>query len=278
MERGFFIMQPFKFFIAFMLFLFILPILISQISSDHSQESSSKEPITKPVAFANELTQLNTISLSSKTPRILYYFSHPEEAYKPILAEKLGVATNSASHKETNITSLTPAFTQYFTFNQIQADSLQVNVAGELQKLGLKYSASYATTRPHIQERLKNQTYDLIIDFHRDSAKKSVTSVSNENISYARIAFVIGTKNKNYEQNLVYAQALHEQLNAMVPNISRGIMKKGEPGSNGIYNQDLAPNMILIELGGVENTEEELTRTISILSTAIAKMFSSEQL
>ena len=55
-------------------------------------------------------------------------------------------------------------------------------------------------------------------------------------------------------------------------------MKKGEPGSNGIYNQDLAPNMILIELGGVENTEEELTRTISILSTAIAKMFSSEQL
>jgi stage II sporulation protein P len=276
MERGFFIMQPIKFFIAFMLFLFILPILISQISSDYSQDSSSKEPIIKPVAFANEMTQLNTISLSSKSPRILYYFAHPEEAFKPITNEKLGVVTTS--HKETNITSLTPTFTQYFTFNQIQADSLQVNVPGELQKLGLKYSDSYATIRPHIQERLKNQTYDLIIDFHRDAAKKSVTTVSHEEMNFARVAFVVGTKHKNYDQNLVYAQALHEQMNAIIPNISRGIMKKGQVGSNGIYNQDLAPNIILIELGGIDNTEEEIERTIAVISNAIAKMFSSEQL
>ena len=276
MERGFFIMQPFKFFIAFMLFLFILPILISQISSDNSQESSSKEPITKPVAFANEVSQLNTISFASKTPRILYYFAHPEEAFKPIVSEKLGVS--ATSHKATNITSLTPTFTQYFTFNQIQADSLQVNVAGELQKLGLNYSDSYATIRPHIIERLKNQTYDLIIDFHRDAAKKSVTTVSHEEMNFARVAFVIGTKHKSYDNNLVYAQALHEQMNAIVPNISRGIIKKGESGSNGIYNQDIAPNMILIELGGIDNTEEELARTIAVISNAIAKMFSNEQL
>ncbi|WP_079524092.1 stage II sporulation protein P [Solibacillus isronensis] len=34
----------------------------------------------------------------------------------------------------------------------------------------------------------------------------------------------------------------------------------------GIYNPDLAENMVLIELGKIENTEEEINRTISVLS------------
>lgn len=31
-------------------------------------------------------------------------------------------------------------------------------------------------------------------------------------------------------------------------------------------NQDLAENMVLIELGGIDNTEEEINRTLSVLS------------
>ncbi|MFL0584386.1 stage II sporulation protein P [Solibacillus silvestris] len=34
----------------------------------------------------------------------------------------------------------------------------------------------------------------------------------------------------------------------------------------GIYNQDLAENMVLIERGEIENTEEEINRTLSVLS------------
>jgi stage II sporulation protein P len=76
----------------------------------------------------------------------------------------------------------------------------------------------------------------------------------------------------------LYAQKLHEQLNAIVPSISRGILKKGEEGANGIYNQDLARNIVLIELGGIDNTEEELMRTIAVLARAIANMKQNEQL
>lgn len=259
-----------------MSFLFILPIIISQISSGYSQEASLPEPTIKPVAYANEITQLNAIHLSSKSPRVLFFFSHPEEAFKPITNAKEGVITTS--HQNSNIKALTPLFTEYFTFNQIQAESLQVNVPGEMKKLGLKYKDSYKVIRPHIQETLKTKSYDLIIDFHRDAAKKSVTTATYEDMKFARVAFVIGTKHKNYQSNLIYAQALHEQMNAVVPNISRGIMKKGEAGSNGIYNQDLAENMILVELGGIDNTEEEIARTIAVISSAIAKMFMTEQL
>lgn len=44
-------------------------------------------------------------------------------------------------------------------------------------------------------------------------------------------------------------------------------------GVNGVYNQDLAPNMLLIELGGIDNTEDELERTMAILAQAIQKAF-----
>jgi len=59
------------------------------------------------------------------------------------------------------------------------------------------------------------------------------------------------------------------QLNEMVPGISRGVIGKKGDHVDGIYNQDLAENMVLIELGGIENTQEEINRTISLLAKVI---------
>ena len=40
--------------------------------------------------------------------------------------------------------------------------------------------------------------------------------------------------------------------------LSRGIFIKDRKSGNGVYNQDLSPNALLIEMGGVDNTPEEL--------------------
>jgi len=45
---------------------------------------------------------------------------------------------------------------------------------------------------------------------------------------------------------------------------------------NGIYNQDLANNMVLIELGGIDNTQEEINRTISVLAKAISNVLQEQ--
>ena len=47
--------------------------------------------------------------------------------------------------------------------------------------------------------------------------------------------------------------------------LSRGIYKR----SDVIFNQDLNPNAILIELGGVDNQIDELNNTLEILSKII---------
>ena len=46
------------------------------------------------------------------------------------------------------------------------------------------------------------------------------------------------------------------------------IQKEG-PGVNGIYNQDLSENIILLEVGANENTIEEVTNTLDIISQVI---------
>ena len=65
-------------------------------------------------------------------------------------------------------------------------------------------------------------------------------------------------------------------MNELVPGISRGVIKKEGERVDGIYNQDLSKEMLLIELGGIDNTEEELTRTAAVLTEAISKLLDSQ--
>ena len=46
-------------------------------------------------------------------------------------------------------------------------------------------------------------------------------------------------------------------------------MKKGGAGVNGIYNQDISSNAMLIEVGGVDNNIDEVLNTIEIISVIL---------
>ena len=57
--------------------------------------------------------------------------------------------------------------------------------------------------------------------------------------------FVIGGEHPNYGWNEQLAQNLSEQLNKLVPGISRGILLKEGKGVDGVYNQDLSKNFLM---------------------------------
>ncbi|WP_212959004.1 stage II sporulation protein P, partial [Bacillus sanguinis] len=42
---------------------------------------------------------------------------------------------------------------------------------------------------------------------------------------------------------------------------------------NGVYNQDLSPNALLIEMGGVDNTPEELYASVDALVEAFSHYY-----
>lgn len=145
----------------------------------------------------------------------------------------------------------------------------RTHISNVLKHNNWTYSKSYQASRILIEENIKNNNYSLIIDLHRDSSILTKTYLEHNNKSYAKVLFVIGTEYDSYESNLNLATKLNKILEEKIPGISRGIIKKGGAGVNGIYNQDLSPNLLLIEVGGQYNKIEDLNNTTELLSEAI---------
>jgi len=116
---------------------------------------------------------------------------------------------------------------------------------------------------------IKNANLAYFIDLHRDSMNYDITTATINNKQYAKVLFVVGKDHDNYLKNLAFAEDINNYLKDFSPDITRGISLKGGNGVNGVYNQDIHPNTILVELGGQYNNIVEVNNTIEVLSEAI---------
>lgn len=164
--------------------------------------------------------------------------------------------------------------------NEIGIDSLVEtnNMKNYLDKYNYKYNMSY-----HASEyfaRLKQQEYPSIkymIDIHRDSAKLGTTLLNTGTKRYAKVLYVVGLEHTTAENNIGFAEKLHEKTENELRGLSRGISYKTGPAVNGIYNQNLNGKSVLIEIGGVDNTIEEVNNTIEVLVKIIKETITEEE-
>ena len=105
-------------------------------------------------------------------------------------------------------------------------------------------------------------------DFSEDN--RLLTIIIN-NKACAKIAFVVGNEYDTYEENLKNTSNLNEKIKEKYKDLTRGVLIKGGTGSNGVYNQDLNPNMSLIEIGAEENTINEVLNTIELITPIIGE-------
>ncbi len=158
--------------------------------------------------------------------------------------------------------------------NDLQIPTLveTTNISDILVANKWPYYRSYDATRPLIEQAQKDHpSLKLFIDLHRDSSIRDATTLTKGNITYAKVLFVVGKEHDNYEANLSTATNLNNKIKAIDENLSRGIYLKEGAGVNGIYNQDISPNSVLIELGGQYNTIEEASNTINLLANIISE-------
>lgn len=129
------------------------------------------------------------------------------------------------------------------------------------------YSHSYEASRYLINEAKKQHSnIKYFIDIHRDAISYDSSTTENNGKKYAKVLFVIGKEHPNFEQNLNLATKLNEKLKLKVNTISRGVIGKSGKNVNGIYNQDISPGSLLIEVGGQYNNIAEVTNTIELLA------------
>ena len=145
------------------------------------------------------------------------------------------------------------------------------NMSNILEKNNWDYSYSYKASRELLIDKIKKyKTLKYFIDIHRDSVGGNLTKITIENKTYAKVLFIIGLDHKTWEPNYNLALKLNNMLDNKYKGLSRGNMKKTGINVNGIYNQDINNNCILIEVGGVDNTIEEVFNTMDAISQILS--------
>ena len=246
-----------------------------------------KIDITKPYTLFNENIigyedneEENNEDLE-KLKAISYYISDPnkEEIDKPIIYIYNSHQLENYNNDNLSIYGITPnvlmaSYLLKEKLNNLGIPSIveDTNITEFLDINNWDYSSSYKASRIFILD--KKNTYDSLkyyIDIHRDSVGRELTTVNINNKSYARILFVVGLEHDKYESNLEVVNKINDLFNKYYPGLSRGIYKKEGVNVNGIYNQDISNNVMLIELGGVDNNIEEVMNSINAISDILFK-------
>ena len=152
------------------------------------------------------------------------------------------------------------------------------SVAQVLNEQDIPYTNSYAASKILLEKRVKeNPSLTYYFDLQMSDYARDVTTVSIEGLDYAKVLFVVGTDNSNYQENQQLAVSLNQLLEKIKPELTRGISLRGGVGYQGIYNQDFSENALLIQVGGVENTIDEVNRTLKVLAEVIATYIKGEE-
>ena len=192
----------------------------------------------------------NSLLVSKDNKSIIYlYNTHDKEKYKDNTSIYL-----ATKHLKSNLEKL--------SIQTIQEETK----TSELLDTGLDY---YNISRNYIiKNKMNNIAY--FIDIHRDSVTDTTVTINNK--KYAKLLFVLGLDNPNHEENKKLLIKMNNYLNKNYPGISKGIYEKKGSGVDGVYNQDLGANVILLELGGIDNNYAEVKNSTEIVSLMLYHM------
>lgn len=218
------------------------------------------------------LTEPVSLSLKTGEPTVLILHSHATESYTKVAGQSY---TESSAYR-----------TLDESYNLLRVGDA---LAQKLEDAGIRvihdrtlhdypsYNDSYSHARSAIQTYLEEYpSIDLVLDIHRDAADTGsgqlATYVSNGEIEAAQIMLVMGTgangqSHPNWRQNLSLALKVQVQLERLFPGICRPISLRSSR-----FNQDLHPNMLLVEVGAAGDTLEEALAAIEPLAQAIISL------
>ncbi|WP_240507979.1 stage II sporulation protein P [Virgibacillus indicus] len=203
---------------------------------------------------------------------VFIYNTHNRESFLPHLP---GVSdSNSAQHKEVNITKVSDRLAKSLEANGIGTMVDDTDIMNSLNEKGWKFSQAYKASRDVVTEAFNtNKDIQYVFDLHRDAVPREHTTKEINGETYARIMIVVGLEHPGHEKNLKLATELHYMLEEKYPGISRGVYPKQGPRVDGVYNQDLSDNALVLEFGGVGNNLDELYRSADALADVFGEFY-----
>lgn len=154
-----------------------------------------------------------------------------------------------------------------FGINAVVDDS---NLQKELSERGLNYNNAYTLSYEWLEKvKEKYPSVKYFIDLHRDSVSSSVII---NNYSYAKMMFVIGMNHDNYKKN----EEVMLKLNNLINESYDGLMRSPFYGKNSRYNQHFDENVMLIEIGGPDNTISEVSLSVKAFAESLSTLLGED--
>lgn len=197
-------------------------------------------------------------------PRVLIYHTHTHEAYEQVGDDPYEALeawrTTDTDHSVVRVGAELARQLEAMGFVVVHDVTDH-----EGNELATAYTRSLATL-----ERYANR-FDLYIDLHRDAYVKGTplchTAASGETM--AQLMLLIGNGKgfevkPHYAQNLAFAEALSDRINALEEGLCKGVLVK-----DGRYNQNIGVFAVLIEVGHNRNTLAEALNAVPALAQGL---------
>jgi stage II sporulation protein P len=257
-------------------------IQIAGVGTDYTtlpQESAPPiEELLKEREIASELLKNDEDKSNQEKQNIpdkkevFIYHSHSWESYLPLLKNVKSPNEATSTNPNVNVIAVGEKLANELSFRGIGIEHNTSNISQQLAARGWNYNHSYQYSRELVKEAFaSNNDITYLIDIHRDSLRREKTTITINGKGFARLFFIVGQNNKNFDKNLALAESLHNALEEKYPGLSRGVISKDKTKGNGVYNQDLSEGALLLEVGGVDNNFVELNNSIE----AFAEIFSN---
>lgn len=232
----------------------ILKSQIPLMANINYQPVESREQIIIP-------TPKPTVAKLDGPPQVALYNTHTGETYA------LTDGVKRLDGKQGGIVKVTEALQksleQQHQIKVVRVDKIHDQV----------YNKSYLESEKTVQKLLADYPeLKLILDIHRDSGRPRqdcFAEINGEKV--AKIMIVVGSDARaefpNWQQNLVLARQITDQLDEKYPGLSFGIRVQ-----QGRYNQHYHTGALLFEIGSVENSTDEAIRAAELLAEVLAEV------
>lgn len=245
--------------------------VIEEEPTQEKEEETPSEENQNPPDDSQEQKDEEPAPSTGEKDVVFIYHTHNQESYLPSLDAD---QKDSAYNKNSNVTDAGEAMAKRLEELGIGTIADQTDIGAILNENGMAYHQSYDASRGVVEAAVaEHKDVSFVFDIHRDSLKRKDTTKEIEGDIYAKVVFVVGAENKEYEKNLKLATDLHKKIEAKYPGLSRGVITKQGAGVDGIYNQDVSDKAALLEIGGAENTLDEATRTAELFAEIFAEYY-----
>lgn len=240
---------------------------VPQVSNNQEDKNTENKSVESNSLVASNYT--NNIRVTKENPKIFLYHTHSSETYSD--SPKGNFHSNDIDNSVMRI-------------GKELTNELEKRDWGVLHNITYHdapdYNKSYVSSLNTIKKTLnENKSIEIAIDIHRDARlletkkqkdeekKRMVTTINGEKV--AKFFFVVGPDNKNADEIRKIAKDLTNIANKKYPGIALPVIEK----EYGKFNQYLAKNHILIEMGSNGTSTDEVLNSTKYVAEILDEYF-----